>query len=159
MMKPGAILSEDGLYRFALCRAVPDPVLNGAVLFVMHNPSTADASRDDPTIRRCAHYAFDWGYGHLTVGNVNPTRATKPEDATMPPAEILAQNDEHLASLTIWADLVIAAWGAAAPLELTERAFKVITKIRPMKVLKLTVAGQPRHPLYLRTSLQPVAWR
>ena len=159
MMKPGAILSEDGLFRFALCRAVGFENAGGSVLFVMHNPSTADATVNDPTIRRCLHFAGDWGFDRLTVGNVNPTRATKPKDATIPPPEILAQNDEHLASLAIWADLVVAAWGAAAPDELVERAVDVVTRIRPMKALALTAAGRPRHPLYLKASLEPFAWR
>jgi len=53
-----AVLSRDGLYRYAL-RRVWDPA-RPAVLFIGLNPSTADHRIDDPTIRRCVRFARDW---------------------------------------------------------------------------------------------------
>src|ERR1700722_11579781 len=44
-----AVISEDGLYRYVLSRRWADgPVLP----WIMLNPSTADASRNDPTLTR-----------------------------------------------------------------------------------------------------------
>lgn len=35
------------------------------VQFIGLNPSTADETNDDPTIRRCVGYAKTWGFGAL----------------------------------------------------------------------------------------------
>jgi len=51
-----AVLSDCGKYRYLLERDIS--MLNrGTVLFVMLNPSTADAENDDPTIRKCKGFA------------------------------------------------------------------------------------------------------
>lgn len=47
-------------------------------MFIGLNPSTADESKDDPTIRRCIRFAKDWGYGGLLMMNAFAFRATDP---------------------------------------------------------------------------------
>ena len=50
-----AVLSEDGVYRYRLTIPIAErPTLAGRMLFVMLNPSTADAEQDDPTTTACA---------------------------------------------------------------------------------------------------------
>ncbi len=46
--------------------------------FVMLNPSTADATSNDPTIRRCINFARFWGYGAIEVVNLFAYRASHP---------------------------------------------------------------------------------
>ena len=77
-MKKGATISECGLYRYSLTR-VWDDVLPMCI-FVMLNPSTADADIDDPTIRRCINFAKREGCGSLMVVNLFAYRATSPAD-------------------------------------------------------------------------------
>lgn len=36
----------------------------------MLNPSRADATDDDPTVRRCLGFASAWGYGSLLIHNL-----------------------------------------------------------------------------------------
>lgn len=162
LMKTGAEISEDGLYRFTLTRQVessPRPALvDQSVLFLMNNPSTADTTVDDPTIRRCTGFARGWGYGWLDVGNVNPTRATDPKDADIPPEDVLEENEDWLRLLAFRADLIVAAWGAAAPQVLVDRVMALVEPIQTVKALALTKAGQPRHPLYLKADLVPFTW-
>ena len=68
----GAELSNCGTYRWRLWR---DHLLgdyakhNGPVCWIMLNPSTADAFKDDPTIRRIIGFTMRWGYDALEVGH------------------------------------------------------------------------------------------
>lgn len=73
-----AKLSADGLYRYRLGRTWC-PSERG-VVWVMLNPSTADAHFDDPTIRRCVGFARSWGMGWITVVNLYAFRATYPQE-------------------------------------------------------------------------------
>src|SRR5271154_3410516 len=72
-----ADISEDGLYRYWLTRTwdPTKPVLN----WIMLNPSTADANKDDATIRRCMNFAKHWHYGGIAVYNLFAFRATDPK--------------------------------------------------------------------------------
>ena len=58
-MDRAADLSPCGLYRFTLTRTWGAP--GARVVFVMLNPSTADASVDDPTTTRCIGFARELG--------------------------------------------------------------------------------------------------
>lgn len=69
--KSSAIISECGAYRYRLERQWDGEKPN--VAFLVLNPSTADASQDDPTIRRCIGFARYWGFGGLIVGNPLPS--------------------------------------------------------------------------------------
>jgi hypothetical protein len=57
----GAVLSDDGVYRYRLWRIWDDD--RAPTAFLMLNPSTADATVDDPTLRRCIAFARRWGAG------------------------------------------------------------------------------------------------
>ena len=62
-----AQLSDCQKYRYALWRRWGE---GSQVVFVMLNPATADAAKDDPTIRRCIGFARAWEFGSLAVGNL-----------------------------------------------------------------------------------------
>ena len=49
------------------------------ILFIGLNPSTADETKNDPTIRRCINFAKDWGYGGVMIANLFAFRSTSPE--------------------------------------------------------------------------------
>src|SRR5882724_1884503 len=51
-----AVISNCGLYRYRLDRMLRDDH-GPTVAFVMVNPSTADATQDDATIRKCIGFA------------------------------------------------------------------------------------------------------
>lgn len=42
------------------------------ITWIMCNPSDADATRDDPTMRRVIEFSLAWGYGSCVVINIIP---------------------------------------------------------------------------------------
>jgi hypothetical protein len=167
----GAIISDCGTYRYALWREWTTG--EGTCLFVMLNPSTADASEDDPTIRRCIGFAQRWGYQRLAVGNLYALRATDPKALTRTPGpnpvgELMVEsnghtyanaNDEWLRRLCMSPDTkrVIVAWGAHPDAQ--DRAAKVADVLTahhfPVECLGRTKSGAPKHPLYLAADTEP----
>lgn len=74
-----AILSVNREYRYALRRDLDDAGASGTILFVMLNPSTANANVDDATIRRCIGFARAGRYRTLLVGNLYAYRSRNPK--------------------------------------------------------------------------------
>lgn len=137
-------------YRYTLWRRWGDgPYAN----FVGLNPSTADETQDDPTIRRCIRFAREWGYGALCMTNLFAFRATDPKVMLAEPAPIGPQNDDWLRASGIDAGIVIAAWGAHGGHHNRDEA--VLGMFANMHHLGLTKDGKPRHPLYLRADSTP----
>ncbi len=70
-----AVLSGDGRYRYSLARRWGD---GNPVVFILLNPSTADADHDDPTIRKCMGFARAWGFAAIEVVNLFAIRSPDP---------------------------------------------------------------------------------
>lgn len=137
-----------GRYRYRLWRRwrASGPV----VAFVMLNPSTADAERDDPTIRRCTGFARAWGFAAMTVVNLFALRATDPARLRRARDPVGPDNDRHIAAAAAGSDAVVLAWGNHGALGGRDRAvLDLLAGSRP-SCLGVTGSGQPRHPLYLR---------
>lgn len=124
------------------------------------NPSTADETQDDPTIRRCMRFARDWDFGGLVMVNLFARRATNPKElyAYGGIDSVGPQNDQHLAGCAFGAGQILAAWGAHG--RFLDRGRAVIRMLQAQRVelycLGLTQGGQPRHPLYVRADQQPI---
>jgi hypothetical protein len=156
-----AYISDDGLYRYTLGRRWSDDLDVGPAVFVMLNPSTADAEVDDPTIRRCIGFAKALGCGGLHVVNLYAFRATKPADMFAAADPVGPENDQVLTDTAVRAERedrpLIAAWGANAK---PGRVAKVLglPGFGSLQALGLTKAGAPRHPLYLPSASRPSAY-
>ena len=144
----GAVLSDDGLYRYQLWRTW-DPVNPKRMLFVMLNPSTADAERDDPTIRRCIGFAKREGCGSLEVVNLYALRATKPAHLLDHPDPEGPDNYHHWELALGRADIVVAAWGASIPRWLPISSAANRGWRHDWYCLGITKDGCPRHPLFV----------
>ena len=120
------------------------------------NPSTADETQDDPTIRRCQGFARDWGYGGLVMANLFAFRATDPAVMKQAADPVGPDNDEHLLQLASTCPLVVAAWGTHG--QHLGRDHQVRELTPNLHCLRLTKEGYPGHPLYLPKSLTPVRW-
>jgi hypothetical protein len=149
----GAVLSPCGSYRYRLWR-VWDP-RSPRALFVMLNPSTADALADDPTIRRCTGFARAWGMGGIDVVNLYAWRSTDPEALrTLELAWRIVgpERDAHITAALAHAGVVVLAWGAhpLAAAEAPGVVARIVDAGLAPQCLGVTATGHPRHPLYVR---------
>lgn len=149
----GAEISPCGKYRYRLWRIWDES--KPFCLFVMHNPSTADAFMEDPTIRRCMGYAKAWGYGGIYVGNLSPYRATDPKDLKDLPFHELYPVDSmyYINEMIEICQMHILAYGN--PMEKV-LGYKPNWSQTGWHYLKLTKDGNPCHPLYLKKDLTPI---
>lgn len=124
------------------------------------NPSTADETQDDPTIRRCIGFAKRWGFGALCMTNLFAFRATDPRD--MMKMENLADidNQHHLLSCASGAGIVLAAWGKHG--KFAQRDITVMQWINGIGVelhcLVKNADGSPKHPLYVPANTKPISF-
>lgn len=166
-----AVISPCGRYRYWLRRVLAG---NGGLpaVFCMLNPSTADASADDPTIRRCRRFALAWGYNELIVVNLFALRATDPRALFHEDAEPIGpDNHGHVLRACEQAGatdpatgkprgIFVCAWGhhgAYMQMDQTVLGWVETTIARP-HALKITKHGQPQHPLYLGADCKPFPW-
>lgn len=158
-MRSTAYLSDCGTYRYELERdwAAPD-AHDQSVVWIMLNPSTADATADDPTIRRCISFAKTWGVERLKVVNLFAYRATDPKElatAEDPTGSLnFAVIEDAFFNAADFGDIVVCAWGASAPIDTTEAAERIKATAEhfgvDMYCLGTTKNGSPRHPLYVK---------
>lgn len=151
-----ATISACGRYRYDLTRRWADG--DDWAVWVMLNPSTADAEVDDPTIRRCIAFTKREGFGGMAVVNLYAYRATDPRELTKADdAGIDPFGPFNLEYLIRWSDratLQIAAWGIHGsghgnPLRFRSKRFHCLGK---------TKDGCPRHPLYVRADQPLEVW-
>lgn len=162
-MSGSAIISDCGAYRYRLERHGLSGA--GAVAWIMVNPSTADASENDATIRRVIGFTERLGGGFAVVGNKFAYRATDIRalrSATDPKGP---ENDAHLEQIMLAAPLVIAAWGPLAKLpENLRRRWRTVAAMADrlgvtLHCLGTAKDGQPRHPLMLAADTPLMPWR
>lgn len=165
-----ARISECGQYRWSLDRSWDITKPRGFVC--MHNPSDADAYRDDQTIHRLNDWFHRWDFGGYTVGNLLPIRSSSIEfsltwlRANGLRCDAIAQNDAHLRDAVDGVDLVIVAWGALH--EDVQPRVRTMTSIlrragAPICCLNRTAKGFPTHPMArgkhrLPRELTPMTW-
>ncbi len=145
----GADISSCGTYRYRLWREWG----NGfPLLWIMLNPSTADAQQDDPTIRKCVGFAKQWGFGRIEVVNLFALRSTSPKVIKKHYDPVGPDNDAVIidACRRHNSTGIIAAWGSHGDvLGRAESMKERLMAFRP-HCLGMTKNGHPRHPLYVK---------
>lgn len=152
-----AIYSDCETYRYALTR---EWGAGPRMMFVMLNPSTASELRNDPTVERCERRARALGCGAFRVTNLFAFRATDPRDLKRAAQPIGPANDQALVDGVAWADRILCGWGAhGAHLGRDSNVVGLLQDAgAQLWHLGLTLAGAPRHPLYLSYAVQPIRW-
>jgi hypothetical protein len=145
----------------------------------MLNPSTADAFKVDPTVRRCLGFAQAWGSGGLVVLNAFALRSTDPlalyghRDPVGPendrviretleryqPAQVVAGWGEHAAKISRYGARRPAVPRGQRPGSWQSRASEIAAMLGDsLLALKVTKDGNPGHPLYLPGTAVPLPW-
>ena len=118
------------------------------------NPSTADQTRNDPTITRCINFASSWGYGGVCVTNLFGFRATAPTELKAHHDPIGKENDAWVHEMAKGAAITVAAWGNHG--KFLNRSLEILPSLDQLHCIKMNKSGEPAHPLYLKAELKPV---
>lgn len=157
-----AIISPDGLYRYRLER---DVAMQGPVYaYFGINPSTADASLDDATVRKWIGFTKVYGGGRFIVGNVFAYRATDVKVLGTVEDPFGDEIGDHTTSIIEDADILVPCWGntSKVPPKL-QFAFDVlldalVSSGKPVLHFGTTNSGDPKHPLMLGYDTKLLSW-
>lgn len=159
-----AIISGCGTYRYRLDRYVSPHAMVTAIIMV--NPSTADATQDDATIRKLRGFGVRNNWGRIIVGNLFAYRATDVRELAKARDPVGPENDDHLIHILAECDQVICAWGPIAkqPRMVRSRWIDVLTLIDgtgldPLSIGPVAKCGHPKHPLMLPYSSEIMDWK
>lgn len=171
-MPSGAVLAFEDRCRLLLSRGEGDRT----AVWLMCNPSTADAVADDPTIRRCLRFSAGANCDRLLVVNLWAWRATHPAalwgvlDRGDYTADMHAANMATFLMVGAQADVIFVAFGAGPwrrHRAVVDEALVALLAAAPDEVvphcLGLTQDGAPLHPLArgklaVRDDAQPFEW-
>ena len=151
-----AVFSPDRQYRYVLRRTIG--LGDGRCLFIMLNPSTADETQNDPTIRRCMGFARDWGYGTLEVCNLFALRSTDPKALYQADDPVGPLNDATIMYTAQRANRIVLAWGVHGGFQDRGDQVRVALDRNGFEAvcLGMTLSGEPKHPLFLPRSTPPM---
>jgi len=154
----GARFSECKLYRYTLWREWDTKL--PLIVWCGLNPSTADDTRDDPTIRREVAFSKAWGFGRYVKVNAYAFRATNPQFMLAAEDPIGPDNVETVIANAERAAMFVACWGANID---PRHSWTMTSRLRncyglTTYCLGLTKAMRPKHPLYLKSDTKPIRW-
>ena len=146
-----AVISGCGKYRYLLRRTWDGK--KPRALYVMLNPSTADAYQDDATIRSCVRLAVGFGYGSMEVVNLFAWRATDPDELGAVADPVGPNNDASIERAIGRCDVAICAWGAhpVSSIRIADVTNAIRSQRPAVYCLGKTKAGFPKHPLYIKS--------
>lgn len=162
-----AKLSDCEKYRYELIREwstsdlTPNTAREGQVVFCLLNPSTADAVKDDQTLKRCVSFAQQWGYSRIVIVNLFAFRSTHPNELSKCPEPVGEYNDRYILKNAKEAALFIAGWGRNG--NLLNRHNLILDMLRSNSIdvhaLGQNRDGTPSHPVRLNGETAPCLYR
>ncbi|MFH1984814.1 MAG: DUF1643 domain-containing protein [Pseudomonadota bacterium] len=150
--RKSAVFSPCRTWRYALWRVWGQA--EAYCMWILINPSTADETDNDPTIRRCAGYARDLGFNAMCVTNLFAFVATSPVKMKRSWDPVGPDNDRWVMRLAKRAGMIIAGWGNDG--KFAGRANEIRSMVPRIHCLHMTSIGEPGHPLYLKRALKPM---
>jgi hypothetical protein len=157
-----AIISDCGKYRYRLERQGSG---RGSTAIIMVNPSTADATENDPTIRKLMGFGERNQWGRIIVGNLFAYRTTRVHELKRVADPVGPLNDHRLNIIFQDADRVVFAWG---PLNKQPPyhcgRWRSVTRMamslghQPLSIGPAAKWGHPKHPLMLAYASPILPW-
>lgn len=158
-----AIISPCGKYRYRLDR--PDVFGDFSTAVIMVNPSTADATVDDATIRKLIGFRDRKGWGNLIIGNLFAYRATDVRELARAYDPIGEGNDPALLAIMSEASQLIVAWGPLSKQPRFHRGrwrqvmdIARLCDLTPLCIGEPAKCGHPKHPLMLPYDSPILPW-
>lgn len=147
----GAVISPCKDYRYRLWR-IWDAELP-RMYWVMLNPSTADADRDDPTVKACMDFAKRANNGGIEIVNLFAYRTKSPAELKSVGYLVGPENDATLTAVFERIEAgsrTVAAWGThGTPERMAAVRWMALMAAEPLFHLGLNRDGSPMHPLYV----------
>lgn len=134
------------------------------VMFIGLNPSTADAVKDDNTIKRCISFAKTWGFGGFCMVNLYAWRATVARDLLFQYYPEGKENMTHIRQCADVCALHVAMWGNGDILKHIGPYHAVYvreileTEGKTLFCLNQNADGEPGHLLYLKGDIIPILY-
>lgn len=151
------LYSEDMIYRYAFGRWWGEQDLAATAVWVLLNPATGDTEqRRRPTLERCISWSRDAGHTGIVIVNLFAYRATDPWALRTAADPVGPHNDVALAAFAAAGARTLVAWGAHGRLH--RRSSQVAPLLTKPMCLGTTRAGEPRHPLYVRSDIAITPW-
>jgi len=153
----GADFDPERRYRYLLWRAWENEPRRTA-LWVMLNPSTADETVLDPTLKRVENFTRTWWYDAFRVVNLFAIRAT--DSGLLPSFDdpVGPANDLAIKLAAATAELIVVGWGSHKLATARARVVRELLNGRTLMCLGKNADGSPRHPLYLAATTQLEVW-
>lgn len=161
-MTSSAVISSCGQYRYTLRRTIQPHGFNACVIMV--NPSTADATANDATIRKLMGFGKRFQWGEMTVVNKFAYRATDVKQLRVAAKPIGLLNDGHILEAMLLANIIVVAWGSLGklPPALQQRWRSIVALAgaldKPLYCLGTCDDGHPKHPVMLSYANQLTIW-
>lgn len=156
------VMSADGRYRQLMRRWLGEAFPDRYILFIGMNPSTADASVDDPTCAREWTFARREGFSAMVKCNVGDYRATHPKMLVEPGiVAVSPANIPTIRQAARGAGLVVLCHGKLNR-ALASAGREIVETLRAdgldLWCFGVNADGSPKHPLYLRADTPLIAF-
>lgn len=143
----GALFSNNRKYRYSLWRIWDKE--KPLAMFIGLNPSKADETENNPTIRSVERIAKANGYGGFYMMNCWAYISTDPEK--LMDHKFNLKNDLMLITISVKCKDVVFAWGSFKIVKETGRDKELIRMFPNAKALGINKNGSPKHPLYCKS--------
>jgi len=157
----GASFSDDRKYRYALWRIWDNS--KPLVMFIGLNPSTANETDNDPTIKSVCRIAKNNGFGGVYMMNCFPLVSTNPsalDEIVYTPLHdyAVSKNNAWLNKAGKLCKEIVFAWGSFGVVIMSGRNADLMEMFPQAKALSINKNGSPKHPLYCKSNTQLITY-